>query len=175
MKTDCHSILSLDADTTRIMDLLHIFHTIHLPHISQYTTFWQKCAHVCIFLLQNGALWDICLMLSWVCKMGLLKFTLKEGPCLSNTVIAMSISAEAENKSSSKCGGGVVYLSPFYQHWLTSIQAWINNYTPNKVWHEITYPFPNFNDCTVEVWEWINNFNAYCIMDVIAYPWQVLS
>ena len=31
----------------------------------------QKCAHVCIFLLQNGALWDICRMRCAFCEMSL--------------------------------------------------------------------------------------------------------
>ena len=30
--------------------------------IPQCIILWQKCARVCTFLLQNGALWDICLM-----------------------------------------------------------------------------------------------------------------
>ena len=41
--------------------------------------------------------------------------------------------------------------TPFYQHGLTLISAWISNYMPNKVWDEITYPFLNFNGCTIEV------------------------
>ena len=41
--------------------------------------------------------------------------------------------------------------SPFYQHGLTLIPAWISNHMPCKVWDEITYPFLNFNGCTVEV------------------------
>ena len=48
--------------------------------------------------------------------------------------------------------------SPFYQHGLTLIPAWISNYVHCKMWDEITYPSPNFNGCTVEVWEWISNF-----------------
>ena len=41
--------------------------------------------------------------------------------------------------------------SPFYEHGLTLIPAWISNYIHYKVWDEITYPFLNFNGCTVEV------------------------
>ena len=47
---------------------------------------------------------------------------------------------------------------PFYQHGLTIIPAWVNNYIHYKVWDELTYPFPNLNGTTVEVWEWISNF-----------------
>ena len=35
---------------------------MHKSHIPQCTILWQKCAHVCTFLLQNDALWDIYLM-----------------------------------------------------------------------------------------------------------------
>ena len=63
--------------------------------------------------------------------------------------------------------------SPFYQHGLIVILAWINNHMPNKVRGEITYPFLNFNGATVEVWEWISNFIPYFAMDVITYPcWE---
>ena len=41
--------------------------------------------------------------------------------------------------------------APFYYHGLTSIPAWISNYTHYNVWDEITYPFLNFNGATVEV------------------------
>ena len=41
--------------------------------------------------------------------------------------------------------------SPFYQHGLTLIPAWICNHIYHKVWDEITYPFLNFNGATVEV------------------------
>ena len=46
--------------------------TMHSTIIPQYTILWQKCAHVCTFLSQNGALWDICLMHCGICKVGLL-------------------------------------------------------------------------------------------------------
>ena len=44
---------------------------------------------------------------------------------------------------------GSLPSGPFYQHGLTLIPAWINNYTLHDVWDEITYPFLNFNDATV--------------------------
>ena len=40
---------------------------------------------------------------------------------------------------------------PFYEHGLTLIPAWINNYTHYNAWDEINYPFLNFNGATVEV------------------------
>ena len=43
--------------------------------------------------------------------------------------------------------------SPFLNHGLTLVPAWISNYMRYKVWDKITYPFPNFNCCTIEVWE----------------------
>ena len=46
--------------------------------------------------------------------------------------------------------------SPFYEHGLTLISAWISNYLHYKVWGEITYPPPNFIGAAVEVWEWIS-------------------
>ena len=47
---------------------------MHKSHIQQCTILWQKCAHVCTFLLQNDALWDIYLMHCEICEMGLLRF-----------------------------------------------------------------------------------------------------
>ena len=42
--------------------------TMHQFHIPQYTFLQQKCAHVCTFLLLNGALWDdISLMHYGIC------------------------------------------------------------------------------------------------------------
>ena len=41
--------------------------------------------------------------------------------------------------------------SPFYQHGLTLIPAWISNHKPSKKWDEITYPFLNFNGPTSEI------------------------
>ena len=35
--------------------------SMHQSHISQCTILQQKCAHACTFLLQNGALWNMCL------------------------------------------------------------------------------------------------------------------
>ena len=46
--------------------------TMHQSHIPQFTTLSQKCAHVCTFLLQNGALWYICMIHCGICEMGLL-------------------------------------------------------------------------------------------------------
>ena len=40
---------------------------------------------------------------------------------------------------------------PFYQHGLTLIPAWINNYIYHKMWDEITDQFLKFNGATVEV------------------------
>ena len=45
---------------------------MHKSHIPQCTILWQECAHVCTFLLQNDALWDIYLMHCGICEMGLL-------------------------------------------------------------------------------------------------------
>ena len=38
---------------------------MHLCHIPQCTILLQKCAHVCTFLLQNGALWDFVWCTVW--------------------------------------------------------------------------------------------------------------
>ena len=46
---------------------------MHKSHIPQYSILWQKCAHVCTFLLQNDALWDIYLMHCGICEMGPLR------------------------------------------------------------------------------------------------------
>ena len=45
--------------------------TMHQSHIQQCTILWQKWAHVCPFLSQNGASWDICPMHYGICEMGL--------------------------------------------------------------------------------------------------------
>ena len=39
-----------------------------LAQIPRCTILWQKCARVCTFLLQNGALWDTCLMNCGFCE-----------------------------------------------------------------------------------------------------------
>ena len=44
--------------------------TMHQSHIPQCTILGQKCAHVCTFLLQNDAFWDICPMHCWICEIG---------------------------------------------------------------------------------------------------------
>ena len=41
---------------------------------------------------------------------------------------------------------------PLYQHGLTSILAWISNYTHCNMWESIIHPSPNFNGEAVEVW-----------------------
>ena len=46
-------------------------------------------------------------------------------------------------------------LGHFFQHGLTSFQAWISNHMPNQMRGEITYPFPNFNGANV--WELTGN------------------
>ena len=46
--------------------------TVHQTNIPQCTILQQKCAHVCTFLSQNGALWDACLMQCGIHEMGLL-------------------------------------------------------------------------------------------------------
>ena len=61
--------------------------------------------------------------------------------------------------------------SPLYQHGLTLILAWINNYTPNKMWDEIAYPFLNLSSAAAEVWEWISNLISWLTVHVITYPW----
>ena len=44
--------------------------TMHQSRIPQCIILWQKFAHVCTFLLQNGALWDVCLTHCGICEMG---------------------------------------------------------------------------------------------------------
>ena len=41
--------------------------------------------------------------------------------------------------------------SPFYEHGLNLIPAWISNHKPSKVYDEVNYPFLNFNSATVGV------------------------
>ena len=41
--------------------------------------------------------------------------------------------------------------TPFSQHGLTFMPAWIGNHMPGKVWDEITYPFPNCNRWNLEM------------------------
>ena len=45
---------------------------MHQWHIQQCNILWQKCAHLCTFLLQKGALLDSCRMHCRICEMGLL-------------------------------------------------------------------------------------------------------
>ena len=44
---------------------------MHQSHITQRTILLQKFAHMCTFLLQNGALWNTCLKDCRICEMGL--------------------------------------------------------------------------------------------------------
>ena len=41
--------------------------------------FSEKCAHVCTFLLQNGALWDVCQMHCGICEMSLFPDAIHSG------------------------------------------------------------------------------------------------
>ena len=52
---------------------------MHQTNIPRCTILQQKCAHVCTFLLQGRALWDICLMHCGICEMGLLGY---QFPCV---------------------------------------------------------------------------------------------
>ena len=54
-------------DDQLLAKIRHTNHTMPQSHIPQCTTLLQKCAHVCTFLLQSGALWDISLMHSGFC------------------------------------------------------------------------------------------------------------
>ena len=83
-------------------------------------------------------------------SLGNLPFTISQFWNLCTTNVRKS------NKSfalGNRCGADVFFWasSPFYQHGLTLIPAWISNYMPSEVWDEIIYPFLNFNGCTVEV------------------------
>ena len=62
-----------------------------------------------------------------------------------------------------------VTRGPLYEHELTLIRVWINNYLPSNVWDGIIHQFPNFNGCAVEVWEWVSNFILHFIMDVTTH------
>ena len=44
---------------------------MHQADIPECTTLWQKCAHMCTFLLHNGALWDTALVYWGICEFGL--------------------------------------------------------------------------------------------------------
>ena len=50
---------------------------------------------------------------------------------------------------------GPVYIAntrgPFYEHGLTLIPVWMNNYVHCKMLVQITYPFSNLNGATVEI------------------------
>ena len=52
--------------------------TMHQSYTPRYTILWQKCAHMCIFLLRNGALWNICKMHCGIIDLGLFL----QGPCV---------------------------------------------------------------------------------------------
>ena len=44
--------------------------TMHQKNTPQCTILWQKCAHMCVLLLQNGALQDIRLVQCDTCELG---------------------------------------------------------------------------------------------------------
>ena len=60
-----------------------------------------------------------------------------------------------------------VTLGPLYQHGLTLISVWINNYIHNEMLDEITYPS---HTSKVDVWKWISNFITQSTGHVITYP-----
>ena len=63
-------------NTTRVdifsgaIDLIHKSHNAPVPYPTMHHFVTEMCA--CIFLLQNGALWDIFLLHGEICEMGLL-------------------------------------------------------------------------------------------------------
>ena len=54
---------------TQQSDLIHKSHNAPVP----YPTVHHFVTEMCTFLLQNGTLWDICLMHCGICEMGLLQ------------------------------------------------------------------------------------------------------
>ena len=62
------------------------------------------------------------------------------------------------------------YWGPFYQHGLTWIPAWIDNYIHYKMLDEVICPFPNFKGTTID-WSLgrISDFIPHCTGHVITY------
>ena len=54
---------------------------MHQSHMPQCTILYQKYAHTCTFLLQNGTLWDMGLVHRGICEIGLLDVTIKKDIC----------------------------------------------------------------------------------------------
>ena len=65
-----HIVNAMAAECLGI-DLNHKSHNAPLPYPTM-NHFVTEYANMCTFLLQNGALWDICLMHCGICTIGLL-------------------------------------------------------------------------------------------------------
>ena len=55
----------------KLIEPLHKSHNAPVPYPTMQH--FNRNVHVCTFLLQNGALWDICLIHFWVNEVGLLQ------------------------------------------------------------------------------------------------------
>ena len=70
---NCCNVIPVLCDTIYAYALDHSTNpTMQQSHIPQCAILKQKCAHVCTYLLQNDALWDICLEHCWICEISLL-------------------------------------------------------------------------------------------------------
>ena len=76
--------------------------TVQQYHLPQWTTLWQKCAHVLIFV-QSGAFGNICLMLCGICQMALLHY-----------ITSWELMTIRQNKAKSNWPVGQIYLLTAY-------------------------------------------------------------
>ena len=56
------------------IDLSLKSHKAHIPYPTMQHSVTEMCTRVSTFLLQNGALWDMCLMHCGICGVGLLLY-----------------------------------------------------------------------------------------------------
>ena len=60
---------------------------MHRSNIQYFTILYQKCAYVCTFVLQNGALWNICRMHNGICENCLLDDSVRKMYYLSTPLL----------------------------------------------------------------------------------------
>ena len=56
------------------IDQPHKSHNAHIPYPTMQHSETEMCTRVSTFLLQNGALWDMCLRHCGICEMGILLY-----------------------------------------------------------------------------------------------------
>ena len=132
---------------------------------------------ICTFLLQTGALWDICLVHCGICEMGLFTgcFATHDEflKCIDAIVFVWNLTNLMMSSNLwHKLSNRFVTRDPFHWHGIIEIRAWIINCIYNLIWYVITDPCPNFTaDQLNRRLTWMGNYIPLFYMDMITYPY----